>query len=226
MGFEPTTSGTTIQRSNQLNYNHHVFFAVANIVFYFFQSQKKTEIIVSIRLRKPKFGTNILVMKRFIIALMLFLAFQSAHAQGFTQSVGIRAGIISPGFEYRLFTDDLNSYKLLLSSRDQGLQLHAMKEFHRYDLFSFSPQLVFVFGGGAHVGYQRWDERHYRPNFNWTETLTAVIAGIDGLAALEYVFYEVPISVGVEVKPYLDLFGRESFDTQLFDFAFTAKYLF
>ena len=25
MGFEPTTSGTTIRRSNQLNYSHHVF---------------------------------------------------------------------------------------------------------------------------------------------------------------------------------------------------------
>ncbi len=27
-GFEPATSGTTIQRSNQLNYIHHVVFAV------------------------------------------------------------------------------------------------------------------------------------------------------------------------------------------------------
>lgn len=31
MGLEPTTSGTTIQRSNRLSYNHHVWFAAANI---------------------------------------------------------------------------------------------------------------------------------------------------------------------------------------------------
>ena len=43
---------------------------------------------------------------------------------------------------------------------------------------------------------------------------------------LEYVFYEAPISIGLEVKPYFDLFGREVFHVQLFDFAFTVKYLF
>lgn len=40
MGFEPTTSGTTIQRSNQLNYNHHFVFAVANIIIILFRIQK------------------------------------------------------------------------------------------------------------------------------------------------------------------------------------------
>jgi hypothetical protein len=53
-----------------------------------------------------------------------------------------------------------------------------------------------------------------------------MIVGADGLAGLEYIFYEVPISVGVEVKPYLELFGHDDFDAQLFDFAFTVKYLF
>ena len=42
MGFEPTTLGTTIQCSNQLSYNHHVF-AGANIIFYFFEIQKMNQ---------------------------------------------------------------------------------------------------------------------------------------------------------------------------------------
>lgn len=164
-------------------------------------------------------------MKRFILLAICALSTQFIFAQGYNQAVGIRGGL-SSGFEYRFYTNDLNSYKFLLSGRDRGLQLHALKEYHMYDLFDFTNQLVFVYGGGVHAGYQRWDVQHYNNNFSWYATKTSMIAGVDGLAALEYVFYEVPISVGLEVKPYIDLFGRETFDLQLFDFAFTVKYLF
>jgi len=165
-------------------------------------------------------------MKRFLILAIILLSAIVSNAQSYRQALGLRAGL-SSGFEYRWYIDDENSYKFLLSTRDRGLQLHAMKEFHRYDLFDFSEQLVFVFGAGVHVGYQTWNVSHcldcstrlYLPR-------TAFIAGIDGLAGLEYVFYEIPVSIGIEVKPYLDLFGRELVRLQPFDFAFTVKYLF
>ena len=164
-------------------------------------------------------------MKRFLFLLLIFIIGKAAFAQGFHQAVGIRAGWTS-GFEYRIFTDDYNSYKFLLSTRDRGIQFHAFKEFHRYDLFDFTDQLTFVYGGGAHVGYQRWDERYYNYNTSYYRTRTSLIAGIDLLAGLEYTFYEVPVSVGFEVKPFFDLWGRNFFESNIFDFAFTAKYLF
>jgi hypothetical protein len=38
MGLEPTASGTTIQRSNQLNYIHHLFRGCKyNILFFLFK---------------------------------------------------------------------------------------------------------------------------------------------------------------------------------------------
>ncbi len=164
-------------------------------------------------------------MKRLLFLLLIFMFANAVSAQEFRQAVGIRAGWTS-GFEYRIFTDDYNSYKFLLSSRDRGLQLHAFKEFHRYDLFDFTDQLTFVFGGGVHVGSERWDEHYFDYNTSYFRTRTALIAGIDGLAGLEYTFYEVPISVGLEVKPYFDLWGKEFFDLNLFDFGLTVKYLF
>ena len=162
--------------------------------------------------------------KLLLIAIVAFFA-QEVFAQGYNQSVGIRGGI-SSGFEYRVFTDDYNSYKALLSTRNRGLQFHAIKEFHRYDMFSFAEQLVFYYGAGIHVGYERWDVKDNYDNVTWYETRSSVIAGMDGLAGLEYVFYDVPISIGFEVKPYFDLLGKEFFQVDLFDFAFTVKYLF
>lgn len=164
-------------------------------------------------------------MKRFLILFLFLFFIQTLFAQEFRQAVGIRAGW-SAGFEYRIFSDDLNSYKFLLSTRDRGMQFHAMKEFHRYDLFDFSDQLVFVFGAGMHAGYERWDVHHYYYHSSYYQTRTAFIAGLDGLAGLEYYFYKAPVCLGLEVKPFFDFFGRDFFDVGFFDFAFTAKYLF
>ena len=164
-------------------------------------------------------------MKRFFFLALFAISSQFAFAQGYNQAVGIRAGW-SSGLEYRFYTDDSNSYKFLLSGRNRGLQVHALKEFHEYDLFSFSNQLVFIYGFGIHSGYERWDEWHDVPGRSWYETRSSFILGGDGLAGLEYIFNEVPISVGIEVKPYFDLFGKNPFHVNFFDFAFTAKYLF
>jgi len=40
------------------------------------------------------------------------------------------------------------------------------------------------------------------------------------------VFYEAPVKLGMEVKPFFDVFGRNGFEVRLPDFAFTVKYLF
>lgn len=164
-------------------------------------------------------------MKRFLILAIFLLPALLSNAQGYRHNLGLRAGL-SSGIEYRYYTSDENSYKILLSTRNRGLQLHALKEFHRYDLFDFSEQLVFLFGAGIHAGYQTWEVRHVSYNRLRYSSNTAFIAGIDGLAGLEYILYDVPVSLGVEVKPYLDLFGREIIKIQPFDFAFTIKYLF
>lgn len=159
------------------------------------------------------------------LLLLLVLFPTLLFAQTFNQAVGIRGGLTS-GFEYRVYTDDANSYKFLLGTRDEGIQLHAMKEFHQYDLFRYTDQLTFFYGAGVHAGYEQWQKHYTSYNAEWYKTKTAFIAGLDGLVGLEYLFYEVPISLGIEAKPYFDLFGRQMFDIELFDIAFTVKYHF
>jgi hypothetical protein len=164
-------------------------------------------------------------MKKIFLTIIPVMLVLYLNAQEFRQAIGLRGGL-TPGIEYRFYTDDTNSYKFLFSSRDNGLQLHLMKEFHRFDMFSFSDRLVFVYGIGIHGGYIRYNTERFYYNVHYYDKATAFIAGLDGLAAAEYSFREFPISLGLEVKPFFDLFGEQIFRLQPFDFAFTIKYLF
>jgi len=166
-------------------------------------------------------------MKNLYFLLMLFLLFASqAGAQVEERAIGIRGGI-SSGIEYRAFSDEELSYRLLLSARHHGLQLTGLKEFHRYGLFDWCDQLVFVYGFGAHLGYEKW--MAYRPGPegpDYWKHRTGVVAGLDGLAALEYRFWKIPLTIGLDAKPYFNFFGRNFCQVQPFDIGLTIRYVF
>lgn len=167
-------------------------------------------------------------MKRLLLILTIILSAQLGFAQQYEQAIGIRGGR-SSGFEYRAYANETLSYKVLLSTRKRGLQLTGMKEFHQHGLFDFSDQLVFIYGFGAHLGFEKWNaydpnDEFYQP-YNY-QSRTGPIAGLDGLAAVEYTLRDVPLNFGIEAKPYFNLFGKNFFQLYPFDFAFTIKYLF
>lgn len=157
---------------------------------------------------------------------VFILTITGASAQGFKHAAGIRAGWISPGIEYRYYTSEMHSLRALLSVRSRGVQLHALTEFYQYDLFPFSYQLVFFYGAGIHAGFESWDEPVVEGNIRRFTTQRSLLAGLDGLIGVEYLFYEAPVKVGFEAKPFFDVFGRHGFDVRLLDFALTVKYLF
>lgn len=165
-------------------------------------------------------------MKRLLLGTLLLLLVCTAGAQGFKQSLGIRAAWMTPGIEYRYYTSDALSLRGLLALRNNGVQLHALAELHQYDLFPFSYQLVFFYGAGVHVGFESWDDVRFVDNQRLSETRSAALAGIDGIIGIEYLFYEAPIKAGIEMKPFFDVFGRNGFRFYVPDFAFTVKYLF
>jgi hypothetical protein len=165
-------------------------------------------------------------MKRLFVIAVFLLAVCSANAQGYTQAAGIRASWVSPGLEYRYYTSDKHSLRALLAFRDRGIHLHTLTEFYQYDLFAFSYQLVFFYGAGLHAGFESYDKITEVNDSQVFDTRTSFTGGIDGVVGLEYVFYDAPVKVGVEVKPYLDIFGHDGLKINPYDFALTVKYLF
>lgn len=169
-----------------------------------------------------------ITMKNIILFGLLASLALTGYSQEANKAVGIRAGG-SSGFEYRVFTDDLNSYKVLLSARRHGIQLTGLKEFHRPNVFDAGQELSFVYGVGAHAGIESWNKYYlepYYPYASYSDRKTSPVVGLDGLAGLEYTIPTLPLVGGIEVKPYFNLFGEDFFDLEVFDVAFTLKYVF
>jgi len=168
-------------------------------------------------------------MKKIYLISLLSLLCLTGFSESPKKALGIRGGLTS-GFEYRVFSGELSSYKALLSFRNHGLQFTGMKEFHVPDAFDVCEELSFVYGFGLHAGFESWDEDVYHYSngneYYHTEKHTSPVVGMDGLAAVEYTIPAVPLVAGLEVKPYFNLFGEDFFKIQPFDFAFTLKYTF
>jgi len=172
-------------------------------------------------------------MKYIYLTISFLILALVSNAEQPVKAIGIRGGL-SSGIEYRVFSGDLTSYKVLLSTRKQGLQLTGLKEFHVPDAFDIDEEeITFVYGLGAHAGFESWYREYYKENLDYTfpptwyrERRSGPIVGLDALAGLEYNIREIPLVVGIEVKPYFNLFGKNFFQLQPFDFALTVKYTF
>ena len=167
-------------------------------------------------------------MKHFFISGIILCFALSVFSQSADKAVGIRGGL-SSGFEYRVFSGEQSSYKVLLSTRRQGLQLTGLKEYHEPDIFDIGENFSLIYGLGVHAGFESWRIYYNDPiiqNTNISQRKSGVIAGLDALGAIEYTIPEIPIVIGIEDKPYFNLFGKNFFQLEPFDFAFTVKYTF
>ncbi|MFZ5430895.1 MAG: hypothetical protein ACOZDD_11740 [Bacteroidota bacterium] len=166
-----------------------------------------------------------MMVRKYLLLILIITGSISANAGDKVHALGLRGGI-SSGFEYRYYLSSANSVKLLLSTRDRGIQLHGLYEQHANDIFDFSGRLTLVYGGGIHAGYESWNRSYYVGHTRYTESVSRPLAGFDLLAGLEYPFLIFPFSVGFEVKPYVDFWGKNYVRVQPFDFAFTFKFHF
>jgi hypothetical protein len=96
-------------------------------------------------------------------------------------------------------------------------------EIHIKDLIPSNDQFSFIYGAGFHAGFQSWNQTEKRGTFYFTETVTGIVAGIDGLIALEYDLGFLPLTAGIEVKPWLEFGGSPKIQSIPWDFAFTLK---
>ncbi|WP_210463426.1 hypothetical protein [Rufibacter roseolus] len=138
------------------------------------------------------------------ILMLSFANLQIAQAQ--KAGLGLRVGGYSAGISGKYFFRDAVAFEGILGTGlgRRGFQLTGLFELHA-PAFAV-PGLQWFYGGGAHVGafrgryYFKSSNKHYVENYD--RNLATV--GIDGIVGLEYQITEIPISLGVDFKPFIE----------------------
>lgn len=157
----------------------------------------------------------------------------SERNTSYTSAIGLRGGI-EGGITFKHFVKSNVAVEGLLS---RGWGYGGFRITGLYEMQKPLPNakgLDWFWGVGAHVGfydgayygyYGYYGSGYYDKNGNWHSTgyrshYTTI--GIDGIIGLEYQFPEFPIVVGVDAKPFIDLYGRGS---HYGDGAFSIRYI-
>ncbi len=143
-------------------------------------------------------------MKKIIFAFCFVLvAAFGANAQDYNTGIGLRGGFFS-GLTVKHFLNESNALEGLLSTRWSGFDITGLYEIHN-QAFN-TPGLNWYYGFGGHIGF--WDGNHVK----WADDYNNyTVIGVDGILGIEYNFSEVPINIGLDWKPALNLVGHTGF---------------
>ncbi len=165
--------------------------------------------------------------KKFYLLLIVLLATTSLSAQYMKHAVGLRSGL-SQGISFQYFYQEDKDIKLLMSSRDNGVQLTAMVQRYEPVMARFGESFFIFYGLGLHAGITRKEAADWpfpKHGYGLHHQARGII-GADAVMGLEFRANTIPVSFGLEYKPFFDLFGHRLLRLGLFDFGFTFKYHF
>lgn len=139
------------------------------------------------------------------LLLVLSLGYYPAPAQPGPWGVGFRGSLDGAGLSVKHFVDP--ELALLSQVTAGGLWLYEGKSFVfssflMYHLPLPMPQIRLFFGGGGHLG--GWIERDRLP-------VSTFIAGVDGMAGVEFISLKKPLSLALDVKPSINFLDKTTY---------------
>ncbi len=155
---------------------------------------------------------------RYPILLLLLTGISFAtFTQDYHTGLGIRLGYASGITAKHFFTTDA-AVEGILTTRWDGFNITGLYERHLpvFDTEGF----YFLYGGGGHFGL--WDIKKFNPDSD--QSGNQVFLGIDGIIGLEYIFADVPLSLGLDWKPGFNFISEFGFAFD--EIALSVRYLF
>lgn len=164
--------------------------------------------------------------RQFIIAFIFFCGISMVFAQEYEKAVGLRGGLTS-GITYKKFLNDIKAMEAIISFRDNGLQVTALREYHQISFLEYGDGFYFIQGYGGHLGFLFADEFNFLfTTVEYQEKRFSPVLGIDGYIGIEYRVQDIPVIGGIDYKPFMEFSLRNPFRLVSWDFAFYIKYTF
>jgi hypothetical protein len=138
------------------------------------------------------------VVSTFMVTVVIIV---SLNAQEYKTGIGIRAGT-SSGLTIKHFVGPKAAFEGLLTTKWDGFDMTGLYEVHNraFDV----EHLNWYYGVGGHLGF--WNGNHVY----WGEPgYTYAVIGVVGILGIEYSFSEVPVNIGLDWKPVLNLIGEQ-----------------
>ena len=163
-----------------------------------------------------------------MLCIGLFLA--PANAQYYEQSAGIRLGG-SYGLTYKKFFNELDAFEFLLGGREDGIHLTGTYQFNKPLNLSRNETFFLYYGAGGHIGYEKYSTKtlinSQPPESQFVyENRSYFSMGVDAIVGLEYRLLTAPITIGLDMKPYLSCIGFRYTRTDFWDTSLSVKYVF
>lgn len=155
-------------------------------------------------------------MRRIIsTASLIFILIATVNAQDYKTGIGFRGGL-SNGFTIKHFISESSALEAIITTRWEGNHFTGLYDLH-FSTFDV-PRLNWIYGFGGHIGFVDGDNKRFTDGKNHT------LIGVDLLLGIEYSFEKLPISIGLDWKPYYDFIGDSQFMPD--DTAISIRYLF
>ena len=139
------------------------------------------------------------MMKKAILFIGFILFGAGIFAQEYKTAIGLRGGV-TQGITLKHFTSGTSAFDFIFGTYKRGVHLVLLYEIHAHNVFDV-PNLSLFYGPGGHFGhFNHSNIRH------WGDYENDVIAiGVDFVLGVEYTFDEIPINIGIDIKPAFNI---------------------
>ncbi len=144
-----------------------------------------------------------------LIFVFALIAGEKTVAQDYRNAIGIRLGGLTSGLNYKHKLSSGNAWEGIATFGYRSVLLTGLYEVHRP--IESSNGLFWYYGGGGHLGmfsdrgsYWIYKERGNRI-YVAEKGASIIVPGVDFILGMEYKFTNVPISIGIDLKPFIDI---------------------